>query len=327
MSIPDVLEDTYIYLHPAERYFLTKFCRRGPVRVDLAQNPQMWKELKGVAGHHFGSNIWVVPLKSPTLPPAKHTNMLVLGGPGLVIDPAAYLLDERKRALALLRRINAIAGPLQAIWLTHHHYDHVGAASWLADHLGLPIWGHGSLTRLGSVRIARAFEDGQQIETIEGQDTGWVAVHTPGHAESHLCLWHPATKRLVAGDMVAGVGTILVDPDDGDMATYLASLRKLQLLGPEILFPAHGPALAEGHAVLGRYVEHRLAREQKLVDSFDSGPTLFRDLLTRTYDDVPEQIYPLAARSLTSHLRKLMDDGVVLGGEEKLYWLKKGDLL
>ena len=163
MKIQDVLQDAHMHLHPAERYFLKKFCSRGPIRLELARNPQMWRELKGVAGHDFGGRVWVVPLKSPTLPPAKHTNMIVLGEPGLIVDPAAHLLDERKRALALLRRIDAISGPLQAIWLTHHHHDHIGAASWLAEHLNIPIWGHTKLSRLGKVRLNRAFEDGQVI--------------------------------------------------------------------------------------------------------------------------------------------------------------------
>ena len=327
MKIQDVLQDAHMHLHPAERYFLKKFCSRGPIRLELARNPQMWRELKGVAGHDFGGRVWVVPLKSPTLPPAKHTNMIVLGEPGLIVDPAAHLLDERKRALALLRRIDAISGPLQAIWLTHHHHDHIGAASWLAEHLNIPIWGHTKLSRLGKVRLNRAFEDGQVIRSAKGEDTGWTVLHTPGHAETHLCLWHPPTKRLVAGDMVAGVGTILVDPDDGDMATYLDSLRDLKTYEPAMVFPAHGPALGSGAMVFEQYIEHRLNRDAYVVESYDSGPTSFRALLQRSYDDVPVQIHPLAARSLTSHLKKLIDDGIVMEGEDRHFWLKKGALL
>ena len=79
--------------------------------------------------------------------------------------------------------------------------------------------------------------------------------------------------------------------------------------------------------VFEQYIEHRLNREAKVVESFDSGPTSFRALLQRSYDDVPVQIHPLAARSLTSHLKKLIDDGVVMEGEDRHFWLKKGALL
>ena len=111
-------------LHPAERFALRTFALRGESLLRRASTPALWRPFEGVAAHQVGPELWVIPLRSPTLPPARHTNMLVLGGPGLVVDPGAQRKDERQRALGYLRQIEASGTPLQAIWLTHHHLDH-----------------------------------------------------------------------------------------------------------------------------------------------------------------------------------------------------------
>ena len=61
--------------------------------------------------------------------------------------------------------------------------------------------------------------------------------------------------------MVAGVGTILIDPSEGDMAVYLASLERLLARPPMMLLPAHGPEIADGHRKLSEYLAHRRMRE------------------------------------------------------------------
>ena len=45
---------------------------------------------------------------------------------------------------------------------------------------------------------------------------------------------------MIAGDMVASVGTILVEAQDGDMIAYLASLERMRAANPSLLLPAHG---------------------------------------------------------------------------------------
>src|SRR5437762_3235465 len=83
------------------------------------------------------------------------------------------------------------------------------------------------------------------------------ATHTPGHAPGHLCFADAAARAIVAGDMVASVGTIIVEPEDGgDMTLYLASLRRLRAevdAGATRLLPAHGPPIVDGGARLDFY--------------------------------------------------------------------------
>jgi glyoxylase-like metal-dependent hydrolase (beta-lactamase superfamily II) len=196
--------------------------------------------------------------------------------------------------------------PIDLVLLTHHHGDHVGGATALADRWGVPIAAHaGTARRLaGIVDVTRLIEDEEVIH-------GATAVFTPGHAEGHLCFevdLGTAGTATIAGDMVAGLGTILIDPSEGDMALYLASLERLRARPPAMLLPAHGPPIVDGPAKLTEYLLHRQMREARVVDALAAGGTL-ADLLARAYRDTPPALWPLAERSLLAHLEKLVREG------------------
>jgi glyoxylase-like metal-dependent hydrolase (beta-lactamase superfamily II) len=115
---------------------------------------------------------------------------------------------------------------------------------------------------------------------------------------------------MVCGDMVASIGTILIDPgDDGDMSAYLDSLARMRALSPRCLLPAHGPPIWNADEHLAFYIAHRLGREQKVLASLDSIPRDLDALVSIAYADVAPNIHALAKRSLRAHLDKLVRDG------------------
>jgi glyoxylase-like metal-dependent hydrolase (beta-lactamase superfamily II) len=252
--------------------------------------------------------ILVVPLRTPTLPPATHTNCVLVGDRELtLVEPATPYDDEAARLLELLGELRAAGRRVVALLLTHHHLDHIGAAARLREALGAPVFAHAETARrvAATVRVDRELTDGDEVG-------GLRALYTPGHAPGHLCYLEPRTRTLIAGDMVAGEGTILVSTrDDGDMATYLASLRCLGALDLHALVPAHGPPTARPRALCQRYVAHRLMREQKVLGALAAlgGSGRDADLLPRVYDDTPQAAWPLAAISLEAHLEKLTREG------------------
>lgn len=264
------------------------------------------------------SGIWQLPLKTPTLPPAEHTNCYVLGFENaVVVDPATFDPSERARLADLLHRLLQRPGfSLQAVVLTHHHGDHYGSAMWLSERFKLPIWAHPITRRLldGVVRIDACLEEGDAIQLgtdRTGQAFTLTCLHTPGHAAGHLVLRDERSGAMVVGDMVASEGTIVVDPDDGDMATYLEQLRRLRREPDVVLFPAHGPPIPSSHQKLDHYVQHRLAREAKVLQALEmvGGPATLSELLPVAYSDTPPAVWPLAERSLLAHLGKLCDEG------------------
>ena len=255
--------------------------------------------------------IRVLPVRTPTLPPATRTNCYIVGeaGRAVAIDPATPHADEQARLDEYVAREGIV---LEAVVLTHHHVDHVGDAARLAAKHGVPVWAHRETAArvAGRVQISRMIDDGERLDV---GPSGLRAVFTPGHAPGHLCFVDAAAKAIVAGDMVASVGTIIVEPaDSGDMRLYLESLRRLRREvdgGATTLLPAHGPPIADGGARLDFYVAHRLEREGRVAAALGDAPATVAELVPPAYPDVATALYPLAARSLLAHLYKLEYEG------------------
>lgn len=255
--------------------------------------------------------MWRLALRTPTLPPATSTNTLVVAGRDVVvIEPATPHADERARLDALLAELEAAGKRLAAILVTHHHVDHIGYAEELAARHGAPILAHAQTAERVRFEVHRRLDDGDRVELGDG--VVLRAVFTPGHAPGHLCYVEERSNVAHVGDMVAGEGTILVDPHDGgDMAQYLASLRRIGELGLLALVPAHGPVLRDPQAIVDHYVKHRLAREAKIVQALGGGPLDMAALVAAAYADTPSALWPLAERAALAHLGKLVAEGRV----------------
>lgn len=206
---------------------------------------------------------------------------------------------------------------LAGVWLTHHHGDHVGAASAVAKRFGAPVCAHRETARRleGVVNVTELLEH-DEVRVLAGSPERRLrCIHTPGHAPGHLCFHEEVTGAMVAGDMVAGIGTILVDPSEGDMAEYLRSLREMEARSPALLLPAHGMVLTEPGETLRRYVAHRLWREERVMAALTERETSLEELVGTAYADTPAALHPLAERSTLAHLRKLEAEERAVCGE------------
>jgi len=248
---------------------------------------------------------------TPTLPPATHTQSYALGEREIVlVEPATPYDEERTEWVAWARGLESAGQKLRAIFVTHHHGDHVGGAEFFSRELGLPIWAHVETQKRIDARVDRVFEEGDAF-TLDGPEpTKWEVLHTPGHAPGHLCLFERSRGTLVVGDMVASVGTILIEPRDGDMTAYLTSLQRLVDLDAEVALPAHGNAITTPSRLFRAYGAHRLMRESVILDALRKATAGSLDeLLPVAYADTNPALWPLARLSLEAHLIKLVRDG------------------
>jgi endoribonuclease LACTB2 len=246
-----------------------------------------------------------IMVATPTLPPATHTGCYVVGRSDLLaVDPGSPYPDQQDALAAAI----AARGQLRAIVLTHHHADHVGGARALARATGAPIMAHPDAAQrlVGRVEIDRYLADGERLD-LGGRRLDVML--TPGHAPGHLVVRDLDSRAAIVGDLVAGVGTILIDPDDGDMATYLASLERLRTAAVGALLPAHGPVIDDGAGKLAAYIGHRLMREARVLAALADAPRALPALCTIAYADTPSWLWPLAERSLLAHLDKLVAEG------------------
>ena len=265
------------------------------------------------------SGIKQLPLRTPTLPPAEHTNAYLVGHERLLlVDPATYEDGERALLAELVERALAAGARLEAVVLTHHHGDHVGSAEWARARFGVPVWGHEITGELlgDQIPLDRYLSEGDALplgRDADGLEFAPLVLFTPGHAPGHIVLVdrRGEDEALIAGDMVAAIGSIIIDPGEGDMARYITELRRLAARKPGLVFPAHGPPIEAGTAKLESYIAHRLWRETKVFEALCAwgGEATALDLVPVAYDDTPVALHPLAARACLAHLLKLAADG------------------
>jgi glyoxylase-like metal-dependent hydrolase (beta-lactamase superfamily II) len=204
-----------------------------------------------------------------------------------VVDPGP---EEESHLDAV---VAAADGAIRGIVLTHDHHDHSEGAPALASRAGVEV-----------------------VRPAGGDAVGpFTAIATPGHAPDHVSLL--AGRLLFAGDTVLGEGSVFVGGGDGSMAAYLDSLRRLRELPLDAILPGHGPVVWEPHEKLDAYLEHRLMREQRVLDAVAAGATTRDEVLDRAWSDVDLEAGPYlrmaAGLTLDAHVEKLVAEGRLPG--------------
>jgi glyoxylase-like metal-dependent hydrolase (beta-lactamase superfamily II) len=241
----------------------------------------------------------------------KGTGVYIVGNKDVaVIDPGpddASHVDALKRALEG-RRVTHIL-------VTHTHADHSPAAKPLKEWSGAKTYAfgpHGSGKLEDGVRVEEGgdmqftpdvrVKDG---EIIKGNGFTFECVFTPGHTSNHMCYALREENALFTGDHVMGWSTTVVTPPDGDMAQYMASVKKLMARDDAILYPTHGAPVTDPKPFLAAYLEHRLDREKQIVACIRDGLTTIPQMVARMYADVDKRLHPAASRSVLAHLNQL----------------------
>ena len=236
-------------------------------------------------------------------------------GPGtntyLVGDAELAVIDPGPENPAHVESVLAAGnGRIRWILATHTHTDHSPAARALQSATGAQV--------IGRAAPAGKNQDGTfapQRQPVDGErlQLGAVtlrAVATPGHASNHLCYLLEQTGMLFTGDHVMQGSTVVINPPDGNMRTYLLSLERLLAEDYAVFAPGHGYLIGTPAKEVRKLIRHRLARESKVVRALAQlGRAMPEELVRAVYDDVQERLHPVALRSLAAHLDKLAQDG------------------
>ncbi|MDB2492395.1 MBL fold metallo-hydrolase [Gammaproteobacteria bacterium] len=236
------------------------------------------------------------------------TNTYLVGREDLtLIDPGPNIKEHIDEI------IRVGENKIKRILVTHTHTDHSPAALPISKILDVPMYG-----RL--IDGESSWEDETFIPDVILNDADIIktdeytleVIHTPGHASNHLCFLIKELNCLITGDHIMDGSTVVIGPPDGNMADYLESLNKLFKYKIDCLAPGHGNFMYEPKKVIESIIRHRLSREAKVLRRLeDVGDIDLESLTAIVYDDVPEQLHPIAKFSLEAHLLKLLNEGVI----------------
>jgi glyoxylase-like metal-dependent hydrolase (beta-lactamase superfamily II) len=245
------------------------------------------------------------------------TNTYVVGRERpVVIDPGCDDPAHLERVLA------AAGGRIERILCTHSHPDHSPGSVWLRERTGAPVHGLPAPDD-GYQDPAYAPDAGLgQGERIAADGEVLRAIHTPGHASNHVCLLLEGAGLLFTGDHLMSGSTVIIIPPDGSMRLYLDSLRRLRELPLAALAPGHGALMPGAIAEIDRVVQHRLAREVRLLRALAArGAATLDEVLPEVYADVPRFMHAYARHSLLAHAVKLVEEGRAELEGERYRWL------
>jgi endoribonuclease LACTB2 len=135
------------------------------------------------------------------------------------------------------------------------------------------------------------------------------AYAVPGHDEGQLALMPDGHAWCIVGDLIQGLGTVVIAKPEGHMGRYFESLRKIIALAPRAIYPSHGIAMG-GVYRLQETLKHRELREKQVLGLFHEGRSI-GEMLPLIYADVDPRLLPLAQMNIESHLDKLREEGVI----------------
>jgi hydroxyacylglutathione hydrolase len=174
----------------------------------------------------------------------------------VLIDPG----DEPERLLGALEPLGVAT--VEAILITHTHFDHIGAVAPVAAATGAPVW----CPELEVPVLANImdfvpwpgfgpFESYDADHTLSGGETLELAgmtidvIFTPGHSPGHVTYAIRGEDALFSGDVLFQGSVGRVDLPGGDWPTLLRSIETLLAAHPDeaTVYPGHGPLTTLGH--------------------------------------------------------------------------------
>lgn len=188
-------------------------------------------------------------------------------------DEAAMVVDPSDNAEAI---VSALDGrKLEAIVLTHAHWDHIDGASDLRRMTGAPVIASAFDAPLieqpvdtGTSRIAQACTVDRQVrdkDVIRVGGMQWKVIETPGHSKGSMCLFcipqfgchADGLAVLVSGDTLFEGSVGRCDFEGGSIEDMTASIKRLAMLPDDTaVLPGHGALTtigAERQRVFARF--------------------------------------------------------------------------
>ncbi len=290
-------------------------------------------------------------IEIPTPFPVGPVNAYLLAGDPLTLVDAGPKGPASETAIAsALGEAGHEITDLRRIVITHGHTDHFGHAEslrqrsgaevfaheterpklagdrWVADHLitffrqaGMPQSFFAAFTQM--VNAYRAFFDPVTAfssladgDTLPLGDERLRVLHTPGHSQGHLCLYHD-DGILIAGDLlleeVSPNPVVEFSPDGRRQTTlphYLHSLRRVLLLNCDLAYPGHGEPITNPSSRIRELIAHHEQRKEEIAAHLGKKPQSLVELTQELYQGLDDLNLMLALSEVIGHLDLLAEE-------------------
>lgn len=177
-------------------------------------------------------------------------------------DKKALVIDPGGEPEKIIDTIVRHQLQVQAILLTHAHFDHIGGLDSVRKHTNAPVYLHkaewkwltepalnGSAKLMGETITASEADDGLAEGSMEIGEFNIKILHTPGHSPGSVSFVFSKDNFAICGDVLFQQGVGRTDLVEGDMKTLENSIRKKLYPLPDNLtvLPGHGPATTIGY--------------------------------------------------------------------------------
>jgi glyoxylase-like metal-dependent hydrolase (beta-lactamase superfamily II) len=252
--------------------------------------------------------IEIIPFKSLTRPPATTTNLIVIGNEKkIIVDPGTHKLSEKKRLELIIDNWLDNGDEILFQVITHHHKDHWDASMHLREKYDLPIAFHREFNSyLNSEKLPHDIDLTDDYEIQLGMDSfsdlKWriKVKNLPGHSKDHLVLLDQRFKALISGDIISGIGTVIIE----DLDDYMNSLEYLRKENVSTIFPGHGPIITDGNKVINDYISHRKARGEMILQTLRNNIKITISEITKlVYKDIPTSFLIVAEEQVKIYLK------------------------
>lgn len=254
-----------------------------------------------------------------------NTYLVGTGNKRILIDTGEGNSSYEKLLSSVIQKENVT---ISTVLLSHWHHDHTG---------GLNVNNKFCFYPSSSVLKYPSFEllpfpyehlyDNQVFQLTDengGIDTTLIVKHTPGHTSDHCSFYLVEETCLFSGDCILGSGSSTVFENLSD---YMKSLEKLESMNnPKIktIYPGHGSCIINnGYETICDYKQHRIDRENQIIRLISNvnDDIGIDEIVSNVYSKFSNELQMIAKGSIKKHLDKLLDDEIIMLGENGKYKL------
>ncbi|WP_456278407.1 MBL fold metallo-hydrolase [Bacillus sp. AK128] len=282
-----------------------------------------------------------------------------------LVDAGVKTMEAWNHFTKELGKLGFTPNDIEQIVITHHHPDHVGMLDYFPEHI--PVYGHrfnqpwiskdsvfferhdlffyDLLVKLGlsemflpkvnKLRETLAYSCNRSLshQINEGDSIpglpGWTVIETPGHAQSHIALFHEESQVLLGGDLLLGhisSNPLIEPPMEGEerpktLLQYNKSLRRISDLHVRTVYPGHGEVVTNVSTLVIERLHKQEKRAEIVLEMVKEKPLTAIQVCQQLFPQIYKKEIVLTLSETIGQLDYLIEEGHIKRKTENGQWL------